>query len=207
LEQVFEMFSQEEPALSRARGGLGIGLSLTRKLVELHGGTVTAHSEGQGQGSVFKVRLPLAQPVAGESPPQEPVDVPVPTGSLRILVADDNIDAAETMSILLESMGHKVRLAHDGQAALQAAEEFDPQLVLLDIGMPCVNGYEACRRIRAQAGGAARTVVAVTGWGQPQDQELAREAGFDRHLVKPVDMDMLLQLIAARLEGSEQARP
>jgi signal transduction histidine kinase len=208
LEQVFEMFSQEEPALSRARGGLGIGLSLTRKLVELHGGTVTASSEGAGKGSVFMVRLPLAEPASARQPEPGPdEEILLPTGSLRILVADDNADAGETMAILLESMGHTVRFAQDGEAAVEATREFDPQLVLLDIGMPKVNGYEACRRIRGLEGGAARTLVAVTGWGQPQDQERAWQAGFDRHLVKPVDMDLLLQLIAARLEGSEQARP
>jgi len=207
LEQVFEMFSQEEPALARARGGLGIGLSLTRKLVELHGGSITAFSDGQGKGSVFMVRLPLAEAVAVAAPQPPKEEVPAATGALRILVADDNADAAETLSILLEALGHTVQQAHDGEAAAAAVESFDPQLVLLDIGMPRVNGYEACRRIRQQPGGAARTLVAVTGWGQPQDQEKAREAGFDQHLVKPLDMDRLLQLIAARLEGSTSARP
>jgi CheY-like chemotaxis protein len=206
LESVFDMFSQEEPALARARGGLGIGLSLTRKLVELHGGTVTAASEGPGKGSVFTVRLPLVD-AAAEPAPQPPQEAtPLPAGTLRVLVADDNVDAAETLAILLGTMGHEVRQAHDGEAAVQAAGEFDPELVLLDIGMPRVNGYEACRRIRAQAGGAARTMVAVTGWGQPQDQERAREAGFDRHLVKPLDIEQLTQLIASRLEGSAPAR-
>jgi len=205
LEGVFEMFSQEEPALSRSRGGLGIGLSLTRKLVELYGGSVSASSEGAGKGSVFLVALPLATPVPQQ--PEEPVadDEAVPiTGSLRILVADDNTDAAETLSILLESLGHQVRCVHDGQAAIEAAAAFDPELVLLDIGMPKLNGYDACRQIRAQPGGAARSLVAITGWGQPQDLQRAREAGFDRHLVKPVSLDPLLQLIAARLEGSPQ---
>jgi CheY-like chemotaxis protein len=131
-------------------------------------------------------------------------DVPTPAGALRILVADDNVDAAETLSILLESMGHSVRRVNDGEAAVDAAAGFDPELVLLDIGMPKVNGYEACRRIRAHPAGAARTVVAVTGWGQPQDMERASEAGFDVHMVKPLDMDRLTQLIAYRLERSAQ---
>lgn len=206
LEGVFEMFSQEEAALQRSRGGLGIGLSLTRKLVELHGGTVVANSEGTGKGSVFVVRLPLAVPVEEDMGPSVPeARLAPPQGGLRILVADDNSDAAETLSILLESMGHQVRQAGDGEAAVQAAQEFDPQLVLLDIGMPRLNGYEACQRIRQQPGGAARTLVAVTGWGQPQDQARGREAGFDQHLVKPLDLDQLLRLIAARLEGSPQA--
>ncbi|WP_255428387.1 response regulator [Ramlibacter cellulosilyticus] len=207
LESVFDMFSQEEPALTRSRGGLGIGLSLTRKLVELHGGTVTAASEGAGKGSVFTVRLPLAE-ASSEPEPEAPQAEPgVPAGTLRILVADDNTDAAETLAILLESLGHSVRQVHDGEAAVQAAGEFDAELVLLDIGMPRVNGYDACRRIREQPGGAGRTVVAVTGWGQPQDLERSRAAGFDEHVVKPIDIDRLLQLIASRLEGSASDRP
>jgi CheY-like chemotaxis protein len=209
LEQVFEMFSQEEPALSRARGGLGIGLSLTRKLVELHGGTVSASSEGESKGSMFTVRLPLATPVPRqESPSAAPraAASAEPPGSLRILVADDNADAAETLSILLESMGHSVRHVNDGEAAVAAVLEFDPELVVLDIGMPRMNGYDACRQIRQQPGGGTRTLVALTGWGQPQDQERAREAGFDRHLVKPVDMERLLELISARLDGSVSTR-
>ncbi|MBK6004971.1 response regulator [Ramlibacter ginsenosidimutans] len=207
LEQVFEMFSQEEPALSRARGGLGIGLSLTRKLVELHGGIVTASSEGQGQGSVFTVRLPLAQAPAE---PRAPADNASPrreaAGTLRILVADDNVDAAETLAMLLESLGHSVHRVHDGDAAVAAVPAFDPELVVLDIGMPGTNGYEACRQIREQAGGGARTLIALTGWGQPQDQERARAAGFDQHLVKPVDIERLLELISARLDGSVSIR-
>jgi CheY-like chemotaxis protein len=206
VEQVFEMFSQEEPALARSRGGLGIGLSLTRRLVELHGGTVCASSDGAGKGSVFTVRLPLAVPVPSSEPEQPAPRAPAAAGSLRILVADDNADAAETLSILLESFGHAVRTVHDGAAAVDAAAEFDAELVLLDIGMPRVNGYDACRRIREQAGGAGRTLVALTGWGQPQDQQRALEAGFDRHLVKPLDMAQLMQLIAARVEGSAQPR-
>lgn len=200
LDSVFEMFSQEEPALSRARGGLGIGLALARRLVQLHGGAIAARSDGPGKGSLFQVRLPLAalevpQPVA----PQQADTTPVP-GGLRILVADDNRDAAETLGALLEVMGHAVRQVNDGASAVQAAAAFDPQLVLLDIGMPGLNGYDACREIRTAAGGAARTVVAVTGWGQPQDLQRAREAGFDHHMVKPVDIAKLEQLIRGKVE-------
>ena len=198
LEGVFEMFSQEESALSRARGGLGIGLSLTRKLVEMHGGDITASSEGRGKGSHFTVRLPLLE--ASQLPPAEsaadkPASAP---GDLRILVADDNRDAAETMTMLLEMMGHVVRRVHDGEAALEVAATFDPELVLLDIGMPGLNGYEVCQRLRAQPNGAARTVVAVTGWGQPHDLQKSKEAGFDHHLVKPVDIQVLTGLIARK---------
>ena len=202
LEDVFEMFSQEEPALSRARGGLGIGLSLTRKLVQLHGGTVHASSEGPGKGSLFTVRLPVlaAQPAEPEAPAA--VDAMVPQGALRILVADDNADAAETLSMLLEVMGHQVQRVHDGEAAVDASRSFDPQLVLLDIGMPKLNGYETCRRIRGEPGGAGRTLVAVTGWGQPQDVKSASEAGFDHHMVKPLDMDALMELISSRASAA-----
>lgn len=199
LEAVFDMFSQEEPAISRSRGGLGIGLSLTRKLVQLHGGNVTAHSDGPGKGSVFVVRLPLvAATVEPEAPGQDAMPAAA-GGALRILVADDNQDAAETMSVLLEVMGHEVRRVHDGEAALDMVTAFDPQLVLLDIGMPKLNGYEACRSIRERDGHAARTLVAVTGWGQPQDLKSSSDAGFDHHLVKPVDIDTLVRLIADRV--------
>jgi signal transduction histidine kinase len=203
LERVFELFSQEESALSRARGGLGVGLSLTRKLVQMHGGTIVASSEGQGRGSQFTIRLPLAEAVAqdaaGTAAPAVPASAP---GSLRILVADDNRDAADTLAVLLQVMGHEVRQVHDGEAAVAETPGFDPQLVLLDIGMPGLNGYDACRQLRQQAGGGGRTLVAVTGWGQPQDVQMANEAGFDHHLVKPVEMQELVRLIAVRAAES-----
>lgn len=193
LENVFEMFSQVESALSRSKGGLGIGLSLTQRLVQLHGGHIRAHSEGLGLGSRFSVTLPLARSV--------PVSTPAPKlmvaaqQQLRVLVADDNLDGAETLAALLETMGHAVRTAHDGEAALVVAAEFDPDVVLMDIGMPKLNGYESCRRMRAAQGGAARTILAITGWGQQQDIERAREAGFDDHMVKPIDLANLAKFI------------
>ncbi|HEX2547230.1 MAG TPA: response regulator [Ramlibacter sp.] len=203
LEQVFEMFSQEEPALKRSRGGLGIGLALTRRLVQMHNGIVTAASEGPGKGSQFHVRLPLVGSVADAEPQQPDQQVAMPDmPSLRILVADDNRDAAETLGVLLEVMGHEVRRVHDGEAAVQEAQAFDPHLVLLDIGMPKLNGYDTCRGIRAQAGGGRRTVVAVTGWGQPQDVQSAKDAGFDHHMVKPLDVDALLRVIGERAAES-----
>ncbi|MEO5669899.1 MAG: response regulator [Ramlibacter sp.] len=202
LEAVFEMFSQVETALSRSRGGLGIGLSLTQRLVEMHGGKVKAVSDGLGRGSRFEVRLPLAAPKAvavggadqggtAKHPPG------MEGGQLRILVADDNQDAAATMTVLLEMLGHTVRSVHDGQAAVEAAAEFHPEVVLLDIGMPRLNGFEACRMIRAQPGGGAMKVVAITGWGQPGDRIASQEAGFDQHMVKPVDPVQLTKLLAA----------
>jgi signal transduction histidine kinase len=202
LESVFEMFSQEEPALSRARGGLGIGLALTRKLVQMHGGTIAAASDGPGKGTQFMVRLPVAAVEAqGDTP--SPVQEPVAAapGALRILVADDNVDAAETLAMLLEVMGHEVRRVNDGASAVEAAAQFDPQLVLLDIGMPGLNGYETCQRIRAQNGGPGRTLVAVTGFGQPQDVQRAQSAGFDHHMVKPLEMQQLARLISERVAG------
>jgi signal transduction histidine kinase len=198
LEHVFDMFSQEEPALSRSRGGLGIGLSLTRKLVQLHGGTVTSHSEGPGKGSVFTVRLPVMAVHSDATPSIEAAPAASAGGGLRILVADDNADAGETLAVLLQVMGHDVRHVLDGSLAVSATAAFDPQLVLLDIGMPGLNGYDTCRALRKQAGGTARTIVAVTGWGQPQDVAKAADAGFDHHLVKPVEIESLVQLIAAR---------
>jgi signal transduction histidine kinase len=198
LESIFEMFSQEESALTRSRGGLGIGLSLTQRLLQLHGGEIVARSEGLERGSEFEVRLPLALAA--------PTDQVVPERSspllggnseLRILVADDNRDAADTLCTLLEVLGHRVQRVHDGEAAVSAAASFDPQLVLLDIGMPQLNGYEACKLIRVQPGGAARTLVAVTGWGQPEDRRRSQDAGFDHHLVKPIDMDALAKVLQA----------
>ena len=203
LDNIFEMFSQVESALARSRGGLGIGLSLTQRLVQMHGGSVKAMSQGAGQGSEFEVRLPLAERVdAREHTSASDAGLFGNSAALRILVADDNKDAAETLAALLQMMEHEVRVVYDGSAAVQAALEFDPQLVLLDIGMPKLNGYDACRQIRAQAGGSARTLVAITGWGQPDDRRCSEEAGFDHHLVKPIDMAALSQVLAqvARLE-------
>ena len=199
LEAIFEMFSQVETALSRSRGGLGIGLSLTRRLVEMHGGTIVARSAGLGQGSEFEVRLPLAATRNHEEETTLPrttgTVTDISAGRLRILVADDNHDAAETLAALLEVMGHTVRYVHDGEAAVHASRDFAPQVVLLDIGMPKLNGYQACQRIRTGPGGAAMTLIAVTGWGQSEDKLAAQKAGFDKHLVKPVDPVALFAIL------------
>ena len=206
LKSVFEMFSQVDTALSRSHGGLGIGLALSQKLVEMQGGSVEAHSRGLGFGSEFLVRLPGALPGRDE-PAENPVaTVPAAPGAagpgLRVLVADDNVDAAAALCMLLEMTGHTVRMMHDGQAAVEAVRDFDPQVILLDIGMPKLNGYEACRQIRSNPGGSGRTVVAITGWGQPDDLLASKEAGFDSHMVKPVDPELMLDLIAnVKTEG------
>jgi PAS domain S-box-containing protein len=197
LPHLFEMFSQAAPALERSTGGLGIGLALVRGLVELHGGSVEAHSAGLGQGSEFIVRLPVAaapvrapsQPGALENSPSE--------ARRRILIADDNQDSVEVLSVVLEHFGYEVRTAHDGLQAVQAAAAFRPDVALLDIGMPGLNGYQAARRIREQPGGWDMALVAITGWGQEDDKRRAREAGFDHHLTKPVDPVDLQKLLAS----------
>jgi PAS domain S-box-containing protein len=196
LPKVFEMFFQADRSLERASGGLGIGLSLVRLLVGLHGGEIEARSQGLGSGSEFVVRLPLAgaSPRPKSALTEEKQEKALP--SRRILVADDNLDSAESMAIALRLMGHDVLTAHDGVAAVEAAERDRPDVVLLDLGMPRMNGYDACRRIRELDGGRKILVIAQTGWGQEEDQSRTREAGFDGHLTKPADFDVLEKLLA-----------
>jgi signal transduction histidine kinase/ActR/RegA family two-component response regulator len=207
LGRVFDMFMQIPGARSRSLGGLGIGLTLARRLVELHGGRLSAYSRGEGQGSTFTLSLPhvaLPAPPAVRSPPPAPRREEPPGAQARVLVVDDNRDGADTLAALLDMMGAQVRVAHDGQQALDAAAAFLPDLVLLDIGLPGMDGYETARRLRQQAGSQPR-VVALTGYGAPQDRERALEAGFDEHLVKPVlpgVMQALLQQLAALREPS-----
>jgi signal transduction histidine kinase len=199
LESVFEMFSQVESAISRSRGGLGIGLSLTQRLVQMHGGSVKAYSEGPGKGSRFHVHLPLVQPVDGAQPQQRASQAHADSAApLKVLIADDNVDAADTLGALMEVMGHQVRSVHDGESAVTAAAQFAPHIVILDIGMPRLNGYEACRRIRAQHHEHRPLMVALTGWGQEQDIAQSQAAGFDRHLVKPIEAAALEQLFDAQ---------
>jgi CheY-like chemotaxis protein len=207
LENVFEMFSQVESALSRSRGGLGIGLSLTQRLVQMHGGSVKASSEGLGKGSRFQVQLPLAAHTAGaitagEGKGGKPAATRNP---LTIVVADDNVDAAETLAVLLGVMGHKVLHVNDGEAAVATTLQSKPQVVILDIGMPRLNGYEACRRIRAQVH-PAPLMVAMTGWGQERDLVQSHEAGFDKHLVKPVEAAAIEALLQNLPDSGTPAR-
>jgi PAS domain S-box-containing protein len=189
LGAVFEMFTQVGHSIERANGGLGIGLSLVRRLVELHGGSVRADSAGAGQGSRFTVRLPQAGAApdldAGAGRAAAAETQYGPGRRLRVLVADDNVDAAHTLAALLDLAGHETRVAHDGVAALALAAQFDPQLVFLDIGMPRMDGYETARRLRALPGSGGALLVALTGWGAEEDRARSRAAGFDRHLLKP----------------------
>ena len=203
LHHVFEPFVQVDTTWKRAQGGLGIGLSLVRELVELHGGRVEARSAGLGTGCEFVVRLP-----ATVAAPVVEARVAVLHGpSRRVLVVDDNQDAADTLALLLGMSGHEVRTAHDGAMAVQLASAFRPDVILMDLGMPKMDGYEAARRIRATPHGAEPFLVALTGWGDDADRRRTREAGFDRHVVKPVDPDELERLVAELGASDEQSEP
>jgi PAS domain S-box-containing protein len=195
LTTVFDMFSQVDRSFERSAGGLGIGLALVKGLVEMHGGTVTAESPGEGKGSTFTVTLPLA---AGYEIPA-PGGETTPSrrhGARRVLVVDDNLDGAESMADMLSLLGDEVRIAHDGLEALTVTEEFRPDVILMDVGMPRLNGLEAARQIRSQPWGHDVAIIALTGWGQENDQEKSREAGCDSHLVKPVNLDDLERTVA-----------
>jgi CheY-like chemotaxis protein len=201
LASVFDMFTQVSRNLERARGGLGIGLSLVQRLVELHGGTVAAASPGLGLGSTFTVRLPAPTGTAAAAcgAAAALVVAAAPQGPLRILVADDNVDAADVMCALLDASGYDTRIAYDGVEALAIAREFQPQLALLDLGMPRMDGFEAARRMRADPQLARTVLVAVTGWGAESDRDRTREAGFDHHLLKPASMAQVQAIVAEAL--------
>ena len=193
LEHIFEAFVQVDTSWHRIQGGMGIGLSLVKEFVELHGGRVEARSAGTGHGTEFIVRLPVAE---GATPEKIPAAKVTPGPRQLILVVDDNRDAAESLAMLLRFLGHEVRTALDGEAAVAAVAEYQPELVLMDLGMPNVDGYEACRRIRAEPGCGHPFMVALTGWGSIDDQDRTRAVGFDQHLVKPVDPDIIRKIIA-----------
>lgn len=192
LAAVFEMFMQVDRSNRQAQGGLGIGLTLVRTLVESHGGRVEARSAGPGTGSEFLVWLPLL----GQRVSADDVPTPLrPWPARRVLVVDDNRDAAETLSALLQALGATVSVAHSGRSALDQLDAFAPDTVLLDIGMPEMDGYEVARRIRARTGAGEVLLIALTGWGQERDQRLSKAAGFDHHMVKPPDLDKLRELL------------
>jgi signal transduction histidine kinase/ActR/RegA family two-component response regulator len=205
LPRIFEMFAQIDQSLEKSQGGLGIGLTLVKRLVEMHGGSVEAHSEGPGKGSRFIARLPVVEtgnalhPTAGEN------GIAENHLQCRILVADDNRDAAESMGTMMRHLGHEVRIVHDGVQAVIEAAEFRPDIILLDIGMPRLNGYDAAQRIRAQAWGNDMILVALTGWGQDEDKRLAADAGFNQHFTKPVNLADITNLVA-NLRGDVTSR-
>ena len=193
LERVFDMFVQGRTPLKRVVGGLGIGLALARKIAELHGGQLEAFSEGPGKGSEFTLRIRLAD--RPRAKPEAISDLKPAVPGQRVLIVDDNHDAAATLDMLLRSLGYQTEVVHDGAAALNAAPRFKPDVVLLDIGMPGLDGYEVARRLRATKRGSALRIIAVTGWGQEADRHRSREAGFDVHLVKPVEPRELLKVL------------
>ena len=195
LERIFNLFDQGSRPASEASSGLGIGLSLARRIVELHGGTVSVESEGLGKGSVFHVRLPRALAPIDRTTALAEERSTRAISPRRVLVVDDHVDAARMLQLLLQYEGHEARIAHDGQAALKAVEEFKPEFVFLDIGMPGMNGYEIARALRGHENRNKLLLIALTGWGQPSDIQESREAGFDLHLVKPLDTASVKRLL------------
>ena len=205
LSRIFDMFVQGRESLQRAEGGLGIGLALSRKLAEMHGGSLEAHSEGVDKGSEFTLRIPLL--VMPPLSVDERGHVAAPTAvsqsiPQRVLVVDDNVDVAATLNLLLKSLGHETCVVHDGVAALKMAVEFHPDAVLLDVGMPGLDGYEVARRLNALKPKRAFRIIAVTGWGQEADRKKTREAGFDLHLLKPVNVDELVRALSEKRDAT-----
>jgi CheY-like chemotaxis protein len=203
LPRLFDIFQQGDRVPGRVTEGLGLGLSVVRNLVELHGGRVTASSAGPGQGSEFVVRLPALPPGTKADPSEQVTPANSSSGvSLRILITDDNRDAAESMAMLLRMSGHEVRTAVDGPATLNLARSFRPQAIFLDIGLPRgMDGYEVARRLRRQEGLERVLLVAMTGYGQDEDRERSKLAGFDYHLVKPADLDHIGKLLSERADA------
>jgi CheY-like chemotaxis protein len=207
LGRIFDMFMQVDRSLERTREGLGIGLTLVERLVALHGGSVQALSAGLGRGTELVVRLPaLSAAAARDLAPGDAGDSPPPVPGRRVMVVDDNQDSADSLAMLLRILGHDVRTAHDGVAALGLAAAFLPDVVVLDIGLPKLNGYQVARRIREQRG-AGPVLIAMTGWGQQEDRRRSREAGFDHHMTKPIDFNALKALLAEMGPIERKAHP
>lgn len=204
IQAVFDLFTQVDRTLDRSQGGLGIGLTLVRQLTELHGGTVTAKSAGTGTGAEFTVRLPVIAAVkTGVDEPESGVESS--PWQATILVVDDNVDSADTMSRLLQSLGHRVHVAYDGQTGLAAAQEYEPSIILLDIGLPGMDGYSVARRLREHPATQGALLIAMTGYGQHNDEQQAREAGFNHHLIKPVEFEMLRAILISARSRKESA--
>ena len=199
LTRIFEVFSQIDGASSRSDGGLGIGLSLVKGLLELHSGAIEARSDGLGRGSEFIVRLPLSTSGFIQSQPSEPGSPRHPTPRRRVMIADDNSDAADTFAALLEILEHEVCVAYTGRSALKLAQTFRPDVAFIDLGMPDLSGYEVARSLRREPWGAGIGLVAVTGWGRDDDRQQAKDSGFDRHMTKPVDPEAIDTLLAEPL--------
>jgi len=195
LESIFEMFAQVEGALSRSRGGLGIGLNLAKRLVEMHGGTIQARSDGVDKGSEFIARLPIVVETPKHPTGLSDLETARMGTELRILVVEDNHDAAESLAVVLRLMGHNASVAYDGEEAISLAADFRPQVTLCDVGLPKMNGYDVARALRRQPGGESMVLIAVTGWGQEHDKRQTKAAGFDRHMVKPVDVQALIRVL------------
>jgi CheY-like chemotaxis protein/two-component sensor histidine kinase len=209
LPRIFDMFTQAHESLDQARGGLGIGLTLVKRLVGLHGGTITAASEGPGKGSEFTLRLPIATEVPAEAPVRVEAARPTPAArGVRVLLVDDNRESADSLGILLQLSCFEVRTAYDGLEAVATAADFRPHAALLDIGLPKLNGYDVARRIRQEEWGAGIFLVAATGWGDEAAKQGSREAGFDHHLVKPMDPATLMAMLSSlKPTSSASARP
>ena len=207
LNDIFELFTQMDKSRKQSQGGLGIGLSLVKQLTEMHNGEIYAHSDGLNQGSTFKLKLPLSE-ISKPSARPEIKDIDLPkscdNAQLRILVVDDNIPSANTMGWMMETIGHSVILSHDGQDALQKARHEKPDVILMDIGLPEMNGYDVARALREEKDLSHITLIAQTGWGRKRDKERAQDAGFDHHLIKPLNYDELTHLLSGI---SPQARP
>ena len=209
LPRIFDLFVQETQAIDRAQGGLGLGLAIVRNLVERHGGSVAATSDGPGCGSEFIVRLPRAASVAGRDPASATAaggPGPMTTG-VRLLIVDDNADAAIVLADAFSSRGYPTRIAHDGPEALVAAAEFRPDIAILDIGLPVMDGYELAARLRELPGAGGMRLIAVTGYGQPSDREKTLAAGFDHHFVKPVDFNAIETAVNAPLARRDSTTP
>jgi CheY-like chemotaxis protein len=209
LPHIFELFAQADQSLDRSQGGLGIGLTLVKHLVELHGGHVEATSDGLGKGAQLTIVLPAAigtgEPADGDLPPEQARPAPQAHGATRILVVDDLAASAETLMTLLEMEGFEVKVAHEGQAALALAREFRPEVVLLDIGLPGMNGFEVAHGLRNQPESRDALLIALTGYGEAESRTRSAQAGFDFHMVKPADVNLLLTMLANPDEARKSA--